>query len=239
MKQRYHAKATGVIVLFILSLLLSVNVLWSSEKAVQTQATGHESAQSTAAADAALNKLMSANQRFASCQLTQRDIAARRTELLKGQSPSAVVLSCSDSRVPPEFIFDQGLGDIFVVRVAGNVVDPVALGSIEYAVEHHHTPLIIVMGHDKCGAVAATVQGGEPEGNIRSIVEKISPAVKMARATGKTGDELLDAAIIENVRSVTASLTRESAIIKHLVEAKKVKIIPAKYSLPTGKVELL
>lgn len=231
------SKVTAVVVTLFLSLVLSANLLWSTEKAHHT--TEHPSAQSAALADETLNKLMTANQRYVSGKLTARDLPARRSELLQGQQPSAVVLSCSDSRVPPELIFDQGLGDIFVVRVAGNVADPVALGSIEYAVEHLNVPLIIVMGHDKCGAVSATVKGGEPEGNIRSIVEKISPAVGKAKASGKTGDELLDAAIIENVRRVTASLTSDSAVIKHLVEEKKVKIIPAKYSLSTGKVDLL
>lgn len=230
------SKVTAVVVTLFLSLVLSVNLLWSSEKA--HHAAEHQSAQSAAVADETLNKLMTANQRYVSGKTT-RDFPARRGELLKGQQPSAVVLSCSDSRVPPELIFDQGLGDIFVVRVAGNVADPVALGSIEYAVEHLNVPLIIVMGHDMCGAVSATVKGGEPEGNIRSIVEKIAPAVGKAKASGKMGDALLDAAIIENVRNVTAGLTKDSAVIKHLVEEKKLKIIPAKYSLSTGKVDLL
>lgn len=191
-------------------------------------------------ADEALKKILDGNQRFAAGLPAQKDVgAARRTALLKGQSPSAVLLSCSDSRVPPELVLDQGLGDILVVRVAGNVADPVTVGSIEYAVEHLNVPLIIVMGHDKCGAVAATVQGGKPEGNIRSIVAKIAPAVRKARASGKKGDDLLDAAIDENVKNVIASLTRVSKIIKQHVKEKKVKIVAAKYSLSTGKVELL
>ena len=230
-------KITAVSALLFLSLVFSSGLLWSSEKAHQT--TGHQAAQPATSADETLKKLLSSNQNCVSGKLTQRDLPARRGELVKGQHPSAVVLSCSDSRVPPELIFDQGLGDLFVVRVAGNVADSVALGSIEYAVEHLNVPLIIVMGHDKCGAVSATVQGGEPEGNIRSIVERISPAVNKVKASGKTGDDLLDAAIIENVRSVTAGLTRDSAIIKHLADEKKVKIVPAKYSLATGKVDLL
>lgn len=228
---------TAVSALLFLSVVLSSSLLWSSEKA--HQAAEHHSAQPAISADDTLKQLLGSNQNYVTGKLTQRDLPARRGELVKGQHPSAVVLSCSDSRVPPELIFDQGLGDLFVVRVAGNVADAVALGSIEYAVEHLNVPLIIVMGHDKCGAVSATVQGGAPEGNIRSIVERISPSVNKAKASGKTGDDLLDAAIIENVRSVTAGLTRDSAIIKHLVEEKKVKIVPAKYSLAAGKVDLL
>jgi len=229
-------RMTAVLALLV-SLAFSTNLLWSSETGHQP--AEHHSAKSSVTADSALNKLMDSNKNCVSGKLTTRDLTARRSELLKGQQPSAVVLSCSDSRVPPELIFDQGLGDIFVVRVAGNVADAVALGSIEYAVEHLNVPLIIVMGHDKCGAVAATVQGGKPGGNIQTIVDKISPAVIKAKAAGKTGDALLDAAIIENVRSVVAGLTKDSAIIKHLVEEKKVKIIPAKYDLAAGKVELL
>jgi carbonic anhydrase len=194
-----------------------------------------------AKAEETLQRLIEGNQHYVSDQLTQpKNVCApRRTEIAAGQHPSAVVLSCSDSRVPPEYIFDQGLGDLFVVRVAGNVADPVALGSIEYAVEHLHVPLVIVMGHDNCGAVSATLHGGKPEGNIRSIVAKIAPAVKKAKTSGKKGEKLLDAAVVENVRSVTAGLTRESKIIKHLVDKKQLKIVPAKYNLATGMVEFL
>ncbi|HEY6011635.1 MAG TPA: carbonic anhydrase [Nitrospirota bacterium] len=230
---RIAAIAAGV----FLSAVLSSSQLWSFQQG--HQATEHHAVQAGPSADEALKQLLDSNQHCVTGKLVQHDIVTRRSELVKGQHPSAVVLSCSDSRVPPELIFDQGLGDIFVVRVAGNVVDAVTLGSIEYAVEHLNTPLIIVMGHDKCGAVSAAVQGGAPEGNIGSIVAKIAPSVNKAKAAGKKGDDLLDAAIIENVRSVTANLTKDSAIIKHLVEEKKVKIVPAKYNLVSGKVELL
>ncbi len=232
---------TNKAVFFGILLLLFFAALYAFPVS-STELPQQSSAESTPAikADEALKKLLDSNQRFAAGLPAQKDVsAARRTALIKGQSPAAVLLSCSDSRVPPELVLDQGLGDIFVVRVAGNVADPVTLGSIEYAAEHLNVPLIIVMGHDKCGAVAATIQGGKPEGNIRSIVAKIAPAVRKARASGKKGDDLLDAAIIENVKNVIASLTRESKIIKRLVDEKKVKIVAAKYSLSTGKVELL
>lgn len=223
---------------FLFSLAVSASWLWSAEN------TNHHSADSAvsvpANTDQTLKKLMDGNQHFVLGQPAQKETGAvRRTELVKGQSPSAVVLTCSDSRVPPELIFDQGLGEIFVIRVAGNVTDPVALGSIEYAVEHLHVPLVIVMGHDRCGAVAATLEGGKPEGNIRAIVRKIAPAVRRAKTTGKKGDELLEAAVIENVWNVATSLTRESKIIQKLVDEKKLKIVAAKYSLESGKVELL
>jgi carbonic anhydrase len=124
-------KASTLLALLV-SIVLSANLLWSFQK--EQPAAEQHSSQSVAVADETLKKLLSANQHFVSGKLTQRDLSARRAELVKGQAPSAVVLTCSDSRVAPEYIFDQGLGDIFVIRVAGNVVEPVALGSIEYAV---------------------------------------------------------------------------------------------------------
>ncbi|MBI3755624.1 MAG: carbonic anhydrase [Deltaproteobacteria bacterium] len=190
--------------------------------------------------DEALSKLVDGNKRFVEGKQVQKDIGnTRRTELTKGQQPFAVILSCSDSRVPPEHIFDQGLGDIFVVRVAGNVADPIELGSVEYAAEHLGSPLILVLGHQMCGAVKATVAGGKPEGNIGSIVKKIEPAVKKARAQNKDKDKVLDAAILENTKNTVAALTQKSAIIKHLVEEKKVKIAAGVYNMSTGKVELV
>ena len=231
-----NLKASALIAL-LASIVFSANLLWSFQK--EQPAAEPQSSQSVAVADDTLKKLMTSNQHFVSGKITPCDMQARRAELVKGQAPVAVVVTCSDSRVAPEYIFDQGIGDIFVIRVAGNVTDAIALGSIEYAVEHLHTPLIIVMGHDKCGAVGAAVQGGESEGNIGAIVKKIAPSVDKAKATGRTGDDLLNAAIINNAQSVAESLTRDSAIIKHLVDEKKVKIVPAKYSLSTGKVDLL
>ncbi|MBI5326699.1 MAG: carbonic anhydrase [Deltaproteobacteria bacterium] len=190
--------------------------------------------------DDALAKLVSGNVRFVEGKQMQKDIGNnRRTELTKGQHPFAVILSCSDSRVPPEHIFDAGLGDIFVVRVAGNVADSIELGSVEYAVEHLGSPLILVLGHQMCGAVKATVAGGKPEGNIGSIVKKIAPAVKKAQTTVKDKDKLLDAAILENTKNTAATLTQKSAIIKHLVKEKKVKITAGVYNMATGKVELI
>jgi carbonic anhydrase len=233
-----HTRVSALVAAALLSLAVSANGLWSAENAA------HHSADSTASsltkADQTLKRLMDGNQHFVMGQPAPKDTGSvRRMELAKGQSPSAVVLSCSDSRVPPELIFDQGLGEIFVIRVAGNVADPVALGSVEYAVEHLHVPLVIVMGHDKCGAVTAALSGGKPEGNIRAIVRKIAPAVRRAKTTGKKDDELLEAAVIENVWNVTTGLTRESKIIQKFVDEKKLKILAAKYSLETGKVELL
>lgn len=190
-------------------------------------------------ADEALNKLMQGNIRCSVGQPAQKMLDENfRKELAKGQRPYAVVVACSDSRVAPEIVFDENLGQIFVVRTAGNVVDSVALGSIEYAVEHLHVPLIMVMGHESCGAVKATVDHkGKPEGNIGTIVTKISPAVKKAKAQGKKGDELVYASTIENVRLVASDIRKKSPVIRKEVAAGKVKMVGGYYSISAGKVE--
>lgn len=189
----------------------------------------------------ALQKLMDGNKRFVSGSLTQKDLSAKkREELAKGQKPFATVLTCSDSRVPPELLFDQGLGDVFVVRVAGNVVDPIALGSIEYAAEHLGSPLVLILGHSKCGAVKATLdEKGKPEGNIGKIEKKIMPAVDTARKKGGTQDEILETAIKENVKNVYADIMKNSKIIPHLVEEGKLTIVAGEYDITTGKVEMI
>ena len=135
----------------------------------------------------ALEKLVEGNKRyFLLKQSHPNQGIERRKEVKNGQKPFAVIVGCSDSRIPPEIIFDQGLGDLFVIRVAGNIVDDVALGSIEYAASHLGSQLVVVLGHSKCGAVTATVQGGEVHGHIGSIVKAIAPAVERAKA--ETGD---------------------------------------------------
>jgi carbonic anhydrase len=190
--------------------------------------------------DEALKKLIDGNRRFSSEQYARRSVgAARRAELVKGQHPFAIVLSCSDSRVPPEIVFDQGLGDLFIVRVAGNTADSVALGSIEYAAEHLRAPLLFVLGHEKCGAVAATASGGEVPGNIASIVARIAPAVEKARSSGKTGDALVSAAVDENVNLVLTEVIRRSAILANLVHEGKLILAGGKYVLGSGRVDLM
>jgi carbonic anhydrase len=187
-----------------------------------------------------LSKLMDGNTRFATGALGQKDLGeARRQELTKGQHPFATVLTCSDSRVAPEIIFDQGLGDIFIIRDAGNVVEPVTLGSIEYGVEHLHTPLLVILGHEKCGAVAAALDTkGEPEGNIGAILKKIMPAVKTAKKAGKDREGTLDLAIQENVRNTYKNVMK-SKVVSELVHEGKLRIIGAEYYLGTGKVEMV
>ncbi|MBM4136351.1 MAG: carbonic anhydrase [Nitrospira sp.] len=190
--------------------------------------------------DESLTKLMDGNKRFVSGNLAQKDLGdAKRKELAKGQKPFAIVLTCSDSRVAPELLFDQGLGDVFVVRVAGNVVDPIALGSIEYAAEHLNSPLLVILGHSKCGAVAATLEAkGKPEGNIGAIVSKIMPAAMAAKKKGGSHDEILETAIKENVKNVYKDVMK-SKIINHLVHEGKLKVVAGEYSLATGEVETI
>jgi carbonic anhydrase len=194
-------------------------------------------------ADEALKMLMDGNKRYVENQMgaCKASDTAKREALAKGQKPYAIILSCSDSRVPPEIIFDKTMGEIFVVRVAGNVPDPIVLGSIEYAAEHIGSPLILVLGHERCGAVTATVDAkGKAEGNIGAIVKAIAPAATEAQkqGKGKSKAEVVEAATDANVRLVAKNLTKNSPVIKHLVKEGKVKIVTGKYDLDDGKVSL-
>lgn len=205
--------------------------------------------------DEALQKLMDGNKHYVENKMTNAALcsAASRTALAKSQVPYAIILTCSDSRVPPELIFDKGLGELFVVRVAGNVPDPVVLGSIEYAAEHLGSPLIMVMGHERCGAVKATVDAkGKSTGsrNIDAIVKTVAPSVKTALkecdackgnakcAENKAGD-FVECVVDANARRAAAGLTKQSHILRHLAEEKKIRIVAAKYDLDDGVVTLL
>jgi len=188
-------------------------------------------------AEQALEKLMAGNKRFVAGKPTRPNQGAkRRGELTKGQWPFASILSCADSRVPPELIFDQGLGDLFIVRVAGNVADDPGIGSLEYGTAVLNAPLIMVLGHSACGAVDATLKGGEAPGRIGSVVKLIVPAVEKAK--GKPGDALANA-IHANVTLTVDRLRTTTPILADFVEKKKLKIVGAHYDLASGKVELL
>jgi carbonic anhydrase len=184
--------------------------------------------------DSALQKLIDGNKHFTTGEFIHpNQTPERRTKLTKAQHPFAIILGCSDSRVPPEIIFDQGLGDLFVVRDAGNIVNDEVLGSIEYAVEHLGVRLIVVLGHQRCGAVSAAVQGGEVPGHIQSLVEAIRPAVEKAR--GESGS-LLENAINENIAMVVKKLKTSEPILEHFVQDGDLKIIGARYDLDDGNV---
>ena len=187
--------------------------------------------------DEALTKLLEGNVRYVEQQrLNPNQTDERRDSLIGGQSPYAIVLGCSDSRVPPEIIFDQGLGDLFVIRVAGNVVDDIVLASIEYAAEHLHTPLLMVLGHTNCGAVGAALQDDELDGHLPSIAQAIEEAVESSR--DEEGDTL-DMTIRAHARITAGHLRGSEPILKGLVDEGKLKVVAAYYDLDTGVVEIL
>lgn len=189
----------------------------------------------------AMQMLVEGNKRFMEGHIEKHDISkAKKEDLFKnGQNPFATVVSCSDSRVPPELVFDQGLGDIFVVRVAGNILDSVGMGSVEYSAAVVKTPLIVVVGHEKCGAVHATLQGEEVSPNITSIANMIQPAVDSVR--GLKGWKISSEDIQEDVSSANVKQVVEqlkaNEILKKLISEKKLKVVGAKYHLDDGKVE--
>ncbi|MFB2878524.1 carbonic anhydrase [Floridanema aerugineum] len=187
--------------------------------------------------DQAWEMLQAGNQRYVAQKVSHPNQTEQRmTEVARGQNPFAIVLGCADSRVPPEIIFDQGLGDLFVIRVAGNIVDNAVAGSIEYAAKKLHTPLLVVLGHERCGAVTAAVKGGELPGNIGTLVNAIKPAVKSVQ--GLPGD-LVENSIKANIRIVVSQLRSRQPIVSKLVKANKLKIVGARYDLDSGKVDFI
>lgn len=212
------------IVLFLIVLFLSGAGVFAQE---ELQISSEE----------AIRLLMEGNQRFIRArEIHPNQSVERRTDVAKGQNPIAVIVSCSDSRVPPEIVFDQGLGDLFVIRSAGNLVDSIGLGSIEYAIEHLGVELIIVLGHERCGAVSAAVQGGEAPGHIAKIIKEIHPAVEIAKK--QTGD-LVDNSVISNINMVVKQLQESEPILKEFIHNKKLKIIGARYDLDDGIVKII
>lgn len=190
-------------------------------------------------ADEALSRLLSGDKRFVagrSSDPTGPALIERRHALANEQKPFAVIVGCSDSRVPPELVFDVSLGDIFVIRTAGEVVDEVGLGSIEYAVEHLGTRLVVVLGHQHCGAVSAAVAGATETGDIPNVLKAISPAVEETKS--KPGDAI-ENAVRANARNIAKRLQSAGPIIAPRVQSGEVKIVAAYYSLDTGQVELL
>lgn len=194
----------------------------------------------TAPSDAksGLAELRAGNDRFVQSEMEHpnQDVD-RRVTVASAQAPFAIIVTCADSRLPPELVFDQGLGDLFTVRVAGNVVDSAVLGSIEYAVEHLGTPLVVVMGHEKCGAVAAAVDvvdgAAPPSGEVASIVQQIVPAVEQAHAEGAT--DVLDAAVRINASRSADQIAAAHELADH-VQSGALTIATAYYSLDEGRV---
>jgi len=193
-----------------------------------------------------LSRLREGNARFVANQMRTLEHAheSRRAELVSGQAPFAIVLGCSDSRVPAELVFDQGFGDLFVIRVAGNIVAPSQVGSVEFAAERYGTSLVVVMGHTQCGAILATLEeltGGaaSTSGNLRSIVDRVRPSVStvIAAARGEDPNALVSLAVRANVRASVDHLRHGSALLERLIERNGLLIVGAEYSLETGVVD--
>jgi carbonic anhydrase len=187
--------------------------------------------------DAARERLVAGNGRYVAGKPLRLDLSRRRAAVAPAQLPFAIVLGCSDSRVPPEILFDQGLGDIFIVRVAGNIADDLAIGSMEYAVEHFATPLIVVLGHERCGAVSAAVEsvtaGTMPPPHIASLVQAIRPAVEASK--GLPGNAV-ENAIAAHVRLTVAALKASGPILADAVRQGRLTIVGAEYHLASGHV---
>ena len=218
------------------SCLIAVSLLGANQLA-RAADPAHPEQPAVAHAEA-IAKLKEGNGRYASGKLQHPgQTTERRAELTKDQHPFAVIVSCSDSRVPPEIVFDQGLGDLFVVRVAGNVIDDHGLGSIEYAVDHLGARLIVVLGHQSCGAVKAAKETiaakSKAPGHIQSLVTAIQPAVE---ATAKSD---LGATVEANVKNVVQALRTSTPILKPKVDSGEVQVIGGYYSLDTGAVTFL
>jgi carbonic anhydrase len=194
----------------------------------------------------ALERLKEGNQRFVSGVRSIDTIVKQiqRANFVEGQEPFAIILGCSDSRVPAEIIFDQGLGDLFVIRVAGNIVAPSQVGSVEFAAERFGTPLVVVLGHSMCGAVMATIDelerpSDEKSSNVLSIVNRIRPTVEPLLETELRNDpdKLLESSIHANILAATNNLMHGSQMLEQLVQQGKLRIVGAEYSLETGEVK--
>jgi carbonic anhydrase len=196
----------------------------------------------------ALKRLREGNRRFvANLTATNAPSQERRTELVAGQEPFAIILGCSDSRVPAELVFDQGFGDLFVIRVAGNIVAPSQIGSVEFAAARFGTRLVVVLGHSQCGAVSATLEellGRTPNEsrNLRSIVDRVRPAVETLLSDDHLRadpDALIRDAVRANVRASANQLRHGSELLERLIQSDGLHVVGAEYSLETGVVAFL
>lgn len=194
----------------------------------------------------ALERLREGNRRFVAESRSPEAMTnqKRRVEVAAGQEPFAIILGCSDSRVPAEIVFDQGLGDLFVIRVAGNIVAPSQVGSVEFAAERYRTPLVVVLGHTQCGAVLATLEelarpSEAQSRNLRSIVDRIRPSVEslIAAEPGQSPDSLMRHAVRANIRVSTSHLRHGSEVLESLIRSDGLMVVGAEYSLESGVVD--
>jgi len=192
----------------------------------------------------ALDRLRAGNRRFVADRTAANHAnRERRTELVAGQEPFAIILGCSDSRVPAELVFDQGFGDLFVIRVAGNIVAPSQIGSVEFAAARFGTRLVVVLGHSQCGAVVATLEellgrATTESKNLRSIVDRVRPSVEdlLAGPHAEDPELLVREAVLANVRASVQQLRHGSELLERLIETDGLRIVGAKYSLASGVV---
>src|SRR5262245_61858099 len=238
---------------FVVPLLLVI--VAAAGTRIARGADPHPAAATRAPADPALTpaqalqRLEAGNERYAAGTATHpNQTAARRTEEAKGQHPYAVVVSCSDSRVPPELVFDEGLGDLFVIRTAGHRLDDLVLASVEYAVEHLGCRLVVVLGHERCGAVTAAVEAAghtaaapaagseETGGHVPILVRTINDAV--AASANVPGDKV-ENAMLENVRIVVRGISAESPYLAARIRAGALQVVGARYDLDTGRVTIV
>jgi carbonic anhydrase len=194
----------------------------------------------------ALERLRQGNQRYASNVRSLDALLShtRRADLVSGQTPFAIVLGCSDSRVPAELVFDSGLGDLFVIRVAGNIVAPSQVGSVEFAAQRYGVRLVVVLGHTNCGAVCATLEqlrqpSGDESPGLRSIVQRVRPSIEALLQTELAGDDeaLMRHAVRANVRASVNHLRHGSEVVERLVRKEGLLVVGAEYSLETGVVD--
>ncbi|MCX6247392.1 MAG: carbonic anhydrase [Bacteroidetes bacterium] len=217
---------------YIISILIAGILMVGVSDRIQ--AKGDDQKAGTVKPAQAKQLLVEGNARFVSGKsIHPRQNADRRSELTNSQHPFAIVLGCADSRTGPEIIFDQGLGDLFVVREAGNVIDDHTIGGIEYAVEHVHVKLVVVLGHQRCGAIAAARDTAGADGHIKSLLVTIQPAVNATK--GQDAEATCKA----HVQNMVHALQTSEPVLKKLVQSGEIKIVGAYYSLETGAVSFL
>jgi carbonic anhydrase len=219
--------------------LLTVALAASFASEAVSQSSEHRENAKAPSPDQIWSSLVDGNKRFIDGKLASYDFVSQRRTLEKDQHPLVAVLSCSDSRVPPEVVFDQGLGDLFVVRVAGNSTDPTGIGSLEYAVEHLGTVMIVVLGHQSCGAVTAACSGKKmPTSNLEAVIEPIAQSCSAAKRE-HAGENPVDFAIRDHVHRTARDLLAHSSVLKHARDEGKLNIVEAYYSLDSGAVTRL
>ena len=210
--------------------------LWGAQEAVTPQVAEAQERPQPVPADTALQRIVEGNKRFIAGKQQNLQTKLRLQETAAAQFPFASILTCADSRLPAEIVLDQGLGDLFVVRVAGNVASQTAIGSLEFSTAVLGTQLIMVVGHERCGAVAAAVKGDPLPGRMAVFVEEIKPAVRLVK--GKTGDPV-ENAVAANVKYQVENLKQKSTILSNLIAEGKLEIVGGRYDLDTGELTIL